>query len=132
MKLLIGTLVHAPAPFFHPVLLASEVGGLFLFNWLLTRVRALFADEPALRDSLEERLIEIIVDELGHVTFNRVAVGRWGLAAARVMAPKVAHATGGMSPELRALGWTKATLAGFDGFGPRSLPEAARQRAFLA
>ncbi len=132
VKVLIGTLVHAPSSFFHPVLLAAEVGGLFLFNWLLGRVNEIYASEPQLRDSLEARLIEIIIDEIGHVAFNRVAVGPLGLRVGRTLAPEVAHATAGALPELAALGWTRATLEGFEHFTLESLPEVARRRAFFA
>ncbi len=132
VKLLIGALVHAPSPFFHPVLLAAEVGGLFTFNWLLERVAKVYADQPELRDGLEARLIEIIIDEIGHVAFNRVAVGPLGLAVGRRLAPEVAHATSGHLRELLALGWSRADLDAFGTFTLESLPEVARRRAFFA
>ena len=128
-RVLIGTLVHAPEAFFHPVLLAAEVGGLFLFNWLLQQVARRFTGE--LRESLEARLIEIMIDEIGHVAFNRVAVGPLGIEVGRVLAPEVAHSTAGMLPELKSLGWSRDTLRQFDGFSLKSLPEAARRSAFF-
>lgn len=131
VKAVIGALVHAPKPLFHPVLLGAEVAGIFTFNWMLNRTRELFADTPKVRELLEERLIEVIIDEIGHVAFNRVAVGRFGMAAARQIAPHVANEAAGNTPELKALGWTKQTLADFDAFGLHSLPEEARRRAFF-
>jgi hypothetical protein len=128
---LIGALVHAPKSLFHPVLLGAEVGGIFTFNWMLTRVKSLFADQPKVRATLEERLIEILVDEIGHAAFNRLAVGPRGMAAARKIAPEVAHWGAGNTPEFRALGWTKAVLADFNRFDLSSLPEEARHRAFF-
>jgi hypothetical protein len=132
IKALIGTLVHVPGGLFHPVLLAAEVGGLFTFNWALQKVGEVFAHEPALREQLEQRLIEIITDEIGHVTFNRLAVGSTGMWAAKQLAPSVSHATAQATPELMALGWTRAELDGFDAFSLASLPEASRRQAFYA
>jgi hypothetical protein len=131
LKLLIGTLVHVPPVFFHPVVLAAELGGLFLFNWLLCRVGKVFAAFPALGETLEARLLEVMIDEMGHVAFNRAMVGPLGLAAAKAMAPHVAHATSSMYAEITALGWTRRTLAQLETFGPRSLPEAVRRHAFF-
>jgi hypothetical protein len=130
VKALIGTLVHAPEAFFHPVLLAAEVAGLFHFNWLLVRVGEVFASWPALRDGLESRLVEILIDEVGHVAFNRAAVGPHGITAARALAPNVAFATAAMLPELGSLGWTRHALDSFERFNLSSLPAAARARAF--
>jgi hypothetical protein len=132
IKLLIGTLVHVPGGLFHPVLLAAEVAGLFTFNWVLQRVGEVFAPEPALRDLLEERLVEIITDEIGHVAFNRLAVGDAGLWAARQLAPHVSHATARATPELLALGWTRDDLTSFASFDLERLPEASRRKAFYA
>lgn len=127
---LIAALIHAPKSLFHPVLLGAEVGGIFAFNWMLIRVRSIFADQPEVRASLEERLIEILADEIGHVAFNRLAVGPRGMAMARWLAPEVADRAAGETREFKALGWTKATLADFDRFDFMSLPEEARRRAF--
>lgn len=131
VKLLIGTLVHVPKAFFHPVLLGAEVGGVFTFNWMLQRVNTLFADYPDVRESLEARLIEILVDEIGHVAFNRLAVGPRGMAAAERLAPEVAHHGAGVTPEFQALGWSRPTLDEFARFDLRSLPEEVRRRAFF-
>lgn len=131
VKLLIGTLVHAPRVFFHPVLLSAEVGGVYTFNWMLKRVGTLFADFPAVRELMEQRLIEILVDEIGHIAFNRLAVGPRGMAIAQRMAPEVAHHASGGTPEFLALGWSKATLDDFAEFDLNSLPEEVRRRAFF-
>lgn len=132
LKLLIGTLAHTPRSLFHPVLLASEVGGVFTFNWVLRRLKDLFPDQPQLREVMEERMMDILVDEIGHVAFNRLAVGPTGMNAARSIAPHVAKATAEMTPELRALGFTKDALRDFDSFGLSQLPEQARAKAFFA
>ncbi len=130
LKVLISTLAYSPKAIFHPVLLASEVAGVFTFNWMLQQVGRVFADQPALQASLEERLMEILVDEIGHIAFNRMAVGPSGMATARALAPHVAAATSKMNPEFVALGWGRETLRAFDRFELSSLPEEARRRAF--
>lgn len=131
LTLLIGTLAHAPKSIFHPILLGSEIAGVFTFHWMLTHVREQFRDQPALRETLEARLIEILVDEIGHIAFNRAAVGRAGLAAARAIAPHVAASTSIMMPEFRRLGWSRDTLHDFDRFDLDALPDEVRRRAFF-
>lgn len=131
VKLLIGTLAHAPKGLFHPVLLGAEVGGVFLFNWMLNRVGRLFADCPEVREGLEARLMEVLVDEIGHVAFNRLAVGPRGMASAQRIAPEVAHHGAGTTPEFRALGWSRPTLDEFARFDLHCLPEEVRRRAFF-
>ncbi len=132
VQALIAGLAHAPKGLFHPILLGAEVGGVFVFNWMLNRIGTLFRDEPELRESLEARMMEILIDEIGHVAFNRLAVGPAGLSAARQLAPAVAHYGAGIHPEFQVLGWSKPTLADFDRFDLSSLPEEARRRAFFA
>jgi hypothetical protein len=131
LRLLIGTIAWSPKALFHPILLGSEISGVFTFHRMLERVRVLFRDQPAVRDTLEQRLIEILTDEIGHIAFNRLAVGPLGLAAARALAPRVAGAAARLTPEFGALGWG-AGLDRFDAFDLASLPEEARSRAFFA
>src|SRR5690606_6726830 len=57
LRALIATIAIAPDAVHHPVTLASELAGVFAFNWLLSRLPALFPDEPELRETLEERLV---------------------------------------------------------------------------
>jgi hypothetical protein len=71
------------------VLLGAELSGLHAFNWLLNRLKTLFPNDAAVRESMEQRLMDVLVDEVGHVSFNRVQVGGTGRALAR----KVARAT---------------------------------------
>ena len=132
LRLLIGSLAYVPNAIFHPILLASEYAGVFAFNWLLNRVSEVFADEPALKETMEARLVEILVDEVGHITFNRMMVGKLGMDIAKAMAPHVADSTTGLTPEFRALGWTKETIKDFDRFDYAALPEEVRKRAFFA
>jgi hypothetical protein len=129
---LIGALVHAPAFAFHPVLLGAEVAGVFMFNWLLERVRTLFPRAPQVRESMEARLHEVLVDEVGHITFNRVLVGRLGRAVGRALARQIAWAQRLAAPELRALGFGSDVLGRMSSFGLGDLPAEVRRRAFFA
>ncbi|WP_141731300.1 hypothetical protein [Oligoflexus tunisiensis] len=132
LKLLINVLAHSPRTMFHPILLGSEFSGVFAFQWLLNRIGEVFRDEPELRDSLEQRLIEILIDEVGHVAFNRIMVGSSGLKFAHSVAAHIAEGTSGHTPEFRALGWDKNTIHAFDHFDYMSLPDEVRSRAFFA
>lgn len=128
LKILIGSLAYSPKAIFHPILLGSEIAGIFAFNWLLQAVGKLFPEEPELRESLERRLIEILIDEVGHVAFNRLAVGPSGLSIGRKLAP---HVVNGNLPDMRGLGWNPNTLRELDHLDFGSLPEEVRQRAFF-
>jgi len=128
LKVLIGSLAYSPKAIFHPILLGSEIGGIFAFNWLLQAVGRVFKDQPELRESLERRLIEILIDEVGHVAFNRMAVGPTGISVARKLAPYVVE---GNLPDMRGLGWTADTVKQVEHLDYASLPEEVRRRAFF-
>lgn len=132
LRVLIGGLVWAPKWAFHPLLLASEVAGVFLFDWALRRVATVFADAPAVRESMEARLTEVLIDEVGHITFNRLMVGEAGRAVARELTPQVAWMTRVMMPEVVALGLGDEDVAKLESFDLLALPAEVRRRAFFA
>lgn len=132
VRTLIGALVHVPRALFHPVLLGAEVAGVFAFNWLLERVGTLFSDAPAVRESMEARLHEVLIDEVGHIAFNRVLVGAPGRAVARTVASQVVWAQQHTAPELRALGFDGDVLRRMRTFDLGELPAEVRRRAFFA
>lgn len=131
LKVLIGSLAYAPGVFFHPILLASELSGVFMFQWMLQRAGEIFRDQPALRESLEQRVMEILVDEVGHVAFNRMAVGPTGLSVARRMAGGVLRGVVSASPEFGLLGLGDNELRALDTFDLHHLPEEVRRRAYF-
>ncbi len=131
LRLLIGTLAHAPGLFFHPILLASEIAGVFSFNWMLRRVGEIFRDQPAVRESMEQRLMEILVDEVGHVAFNRMAVGPTGLEVARRLSVGVLEGVSGTTPEYKALGLNADVMGKLSGFDLHQLPEEVLRRAYF-
>ncbi|MBL8915859.1 MAG: hypothetical protein JNM17_34490 [Archangium sp.] len=132
LRVIIGALVHAPRALFHPVLLGAEVAGVFAFNWLLTRLRDLFPDAPSVRESMERRLVEVLIDEVGHIAFNRVLVGAAGRAVARTVAKQISWSHQLGSPELVSLGFGMDVLGRLDTFDLGDLPDEVRRRAFFA
>lgn len=130
LRLLIGILARIPTVFFHPVVLSAEIAGVHMFNWMLGRLKTLFRDQPAVRESMERRLMEVLVDEVGHVAFNRVLVGALGRGVARQLAKLIARSNP-TGREMVALGYG-AAVGGIDRFDFSCLPEEVRHRAFFA
>jgi len=116
-----------------PLTLAGEIIGVLVFLNLLDVARTVLKDDPEVRDAVEERLMEILIDELGHVTYQRVCMGPAGLAQTKALLPFVAGGLANAVPEVRLLGATPrtpvATVAALD---PSHLPDAVRRRAFVA
>jgi hypothetical protein len=90
--------------------------------------------EPELRDAVQERICEILIDEIGHISFNRMCLGGIGLAQARAIVPLIGVSLSEAMPELVALGAVSsgsgseiASLA-----TGRGLPEHVRKTAFLS
>ncbi len=132
LRVLIGALAKLPSTLFHPLLLSSEIAGVHIFDWMLRRLRTLFPNEPSVRESMERRLIEVLIDEVGHVTFNRLMVGPLGRAVARPLAKLVSLSNQASSRELLALGYGTAELGRIERFDFWDLPEEVRRRAFFA
>lgn len=131
LKVLIGALAEAPKPLFHPILYGSEVAGVFLFNWALNRIREMIK-EPALREVLEARMMEILVDELGHVAFNRLVLSERSRKLGRFLAGQTVKGMTWITPELATLGFDKNAQSRFGGFDIDQLPEEARRRGYFA
>jgi hypothetical protein len=101
---LIGTIVRSPTALARPLTLASEVLAVLMFINLLEKSRVVLRHDPELRDSVEERICEIMTDEIGHMSYNRNCVGPVGMMQARALLPMVALGLSGVFPELNALG----------------------------
>jgi hypothetical protein len=104
LRALISAIGLSPMVMARPLTLAAEVLGVLLFLNLLEKTRVVLRHDPELRDSVEERLCEIITDEIGHMSFNRQCMGAFGIAQARMLLPLVATGLSGAFPDLRALG----------------------------
>jgi hypothetical protein len=132
LRALIGAIANVSPAMARPIVLVSELLGTLYFLDLLRVAREVLAELPMLRDAVEERLTEVIIDEIGHVSFNRMCLGPAGLAQARMLCPVIAMGLADVVPELRTLGLK---------FGPNvdrplhtrsDLPDEVRRRAFFA
>lgn len=132
LRLLIGGLARFPEWMFHPVLLGSEVSGVYAFNWLLNRVQTLFKDDPQVRESMEKRLIDILIDEIGHIAYNRIVISERGLPWAKRLAGLVTDGQRQMTPEMVALGFDKNVIRAVDNFDYEQLPAVVKENAFFA
>jgi hypothetical protein len=134
LRALIATIGATPVFFSRPLVLASEVLAVLMFLNLLEKSRAVLKHDAELRDAVEERLCEIITDELGHMSFNRACIGSAGMAQAKMLLPMVAVGMSGAFPEMSALG----TMSSASGDEVTSLTTGSRlpahvvRQAFLA
>jgi hypothetical protein len=134
LRTLIATIGKSPTLFARPLTLASEVLAVLMFLNLLEKSRAVLRHDPELRDSVEERLCEIITDEIGHMSYNRACIGSVGMAQARAILPIVAIALSRTFPEMNALGSMSSASA--DEVASlatgRRLPEQVVKCAFIS
>ncbi len=130
LKMLIGSIATLPQFLSRPLVLAGEILGTIMFMNLLQVSERVLKHDPELRDGVQERLTEILVDELGHVSFNRMCLGGAGLAQARALVPMVALALRSTIPEYSALGLVPSPDTQV--IAPTSLPEVVRRTAYLA
>lgn len=132
LRLLIAGIEHAPEALARPLTLAAEILGATAFLALLHAARDIFGADGELCDAVEERLSDVLVDEIGHISFNRLCLGERGLARARSLLPWVARGLAGAIPEFRALGLELEARGVDELFDPRRLPESVRRQAFIA
>ncbi len=132
LKALIGGIVTMPEFIARPLTLAAEVLGTLTLLKILTTAGRVLKDEPELRDAMEERITEVLVDEVGHVSFNRMCLGAAGLAQARALVPIIGAALGGQIAEIGALGAFAATTSDTLARAAGAFPETVRRQAFLA
>jgi len=133
LRALVSSITTLPAFLARPLTLAGEMMGVLVFLKLLDAARTVLADVPSVRDAIEERLIEILIDEIGHVSFQRLSMGRAGLAVTKALLPIVARGLASSIPEVRALGaMPRAPVEGFTALARQGLPETVRRNAFFA
>jgi hypothetical protein len=132
LQALVSAIVKLPALFTVPLTLDAEILGVIAFQRLLPVIGRVFRDNPALRDALEERVIEVLVDEIGHISYNRLLLTPRRLELARALLPAVALGQGGFLPEATILGVFPIPWGEVFSFELKSLPQEVRRQAFLA
>ncbi len=88
-RLLVHAMVRLPHRVALPLILCSELVAVVIFRLLLDTGRELFGHEPRLWERLSTLLHQIMIDEVGHVTYCRAQLGGAGLSAARALLPSV-------------------------------------------
>lgn len=132
LRTLIGMIVYAPEALSRPLIFASEILGLMIFVDVLYASREILKHDPELRDAIEERVMEIMVDEIGHISFNRMAIGPAGVACARRLLPIMAPSLTGAVREMGALGLRLSARGADRATTSPRIPEAVRKAAFIA
>jgi hypothetical protein len=115
-----------------PVLLTSEIVAIVTFLRLIGAVRRVFRAHPAVRDALEERVTEVLIDEVGHLSLNRLLAFPSTFAAVRGLLPIITLGTHGALPEAEVLRILPIPVREVASFELRTLPEEVRRRAFIA
>jgi hypothetical protein len=131
-RAIVAGIARLPDVASRPITLAGEAVGIATFLRMLGAVRRVFADRPVVRDALEARVTEVLVDEIGHLSFNRLAAEPATFAALRGILPAVALGTRGALPEAEQLGILPVPVHEVWNLDPRALPDEVRRRAFVA
>jgi hypothetical protein len=131
-RAIVSGIARLPELAARPITLAGEITGIVTFLRLIAATRRVFADRPALRDAFEERALEVLIDEIGHLSLNRLLAKKGALRAARTLLPAFALGTRGALPEAEALDVLPLPIADVMSFELRQLPEEVRRRAFVA
>jgi hypothetical protein len=132
VRVLIAGLARAPEALARPLMLAGEILSALTFLNLLDATREILKHDPELRDAIEERVMEVLVDELGHITFNRLLLDPTGLTRARWLMPMVALGMSRSMPELGAIGLRTSAVGADTVTTCARLPAAVRKAAFVA
>ncbi len=132
MRVLIAGVARTPPFIMHPLALAGEILGVAMFLRLLRATRTTLREQPELRDAMEERVMQVCTDEIGHLSYNRLRVGPLGMTFVRALLPMLIAGFRGTSPELDSLCGGPITMRELAGLSFGDLPEAARLNAFVA
>jgi hypothetical protein len=131
-RAIVAGIADLPEVASRPITLAGEIIGIMTFLRLVGAVRRVFSHDPEIRDALEERVTEVLIDEVGHMSLNRLLAGPGTFAALRPLLPVVALGTRGALPEAESLGVLPVPPRDALSFDVRALPEEVRRRAFVA
>ncbi len=134
LRVVIGGIATLPMVLARSLTLAGEIIATLMFAKLLGVARRVLAHAPEIRDSIEERLLEIYTDERGHISYNRLHSGSLELAQARLILPMTARTIATVFPEVVALGAFPVNV--LDELpliaDPKLVPERVRRESFVA
>lgn len=134
IRIMIAGMTKAPEKFARPLTMMSEIISTITFIKLIDINRAILKDSPETRDAIEERLIEVCIDEIGHVSYNRMITSAFDKAWVRMMLPFAVKSMARAVPEIDELGafphniMQELPLL----YDRRRLPEAVHRQSFLA
>jgi hypothetical protein len=135
LRAFISAVAVAPEAIARPLTLAGEIMGTLLFVNMLESARRHLAHDPELRDAFEERIVDVLIDEIGHISYNRMHMSTICLAQTRALVPFVVGGLSSAAPELVRLGLLprhpcRSIVALLR--EPAQLPECVRKQAFFA
>ena len=134
LRAFIGAIAATPDFLARPLTLAGEIVGTLLFVNLLEWVRQNLGHDSQLRDAIEERIIDVLIDEIGHISYNRMHMGALALAQTRAVLPFALGGVTSVAPELALLGVLPKhpgrSIASL--YASNRLPESIRKQAFFA
>lgn len=132
VRAIVTGITKLPEALARPVTFSGEIVGILTFLRLLQTTRRICAGNGPLRDALEERLMSVLIDEVGHLSFNRLLMNPSSFVAARLILPGVGLGTHGALPEAEALGVLPLPLGEVLRFQPRDLPQEVQRQSFIA
>jgi hypothetical protein len=109
----IGVLLSLPERWQLPLSGAAEMAGCVLFRALRDHGVALMADEPAVSSHIRRLYDQILADEIGHVGYITLRLGRSGRAVMRAVYRVLGPYLAGSMPELVALFGRRAIRSRF-------------------
>lgn len=133
LRVLINGIATAPMALARPLTLAGEIIGTLMFAKLVEITQRVLKNDPETRDSVTERVVEICIDECGHISYNRMHMGAAELAQTRLILPVTARIMSTVFPELVALGaFPVDVMKELPLLDPKNLPQSVSKHAFVA
>lgn len=133
LRVMIGGIATAPMAIARPLTLAGEIIATLMFAKLIEVTQQVLKHDPETRDAVTERIVEICIDECGHITFNRMHMGPADLAQTRLILPLTARIMSTVFQEMVAIGaYPLDVMNELRNLDPRHLPECVSRHAFVA
>ena len=88
-RIAVQAMIRLPQKFALPLILCAEFVATVVFRLLLDTGRELFAHDAPLWSRLSTLLEQIMIDEVGHVSYCRARLGPMGLKTARALLPAI-------------------------------------------